>query len=212
MSSRAADYFLFLSLYIYGTGRSRSTDTKLGRNHPPPYELGQSITTSPTMHAFIPTDAQFEALTANKNKTGNKHPKGAHNDKTNLRKVTGFNLCTQEYDAYIGGTGVAGTGAFSYPVYPGDCAEVGKGNRSIFSCELLLFGRIERCLALNAHLSTYRTTNTHNSQSSLDNTQLSGRRHDRGNRLLERHMLKQPVRGRDLHPHSPSSGTCCTSG
>lgn len=69
-------------------------------------------------------DAQFEALTANKNKTGNKHPKGAHNDKTNLRKVTGFNLCTQEYDAYIGGTGVAGTGAFSYPVYPGDCAEV----------------------------------------------------------------------------------------
>ncbi|GAB5030692.1 Hypothetical protein NocV09_00303580 [Nannochloropsis oceanica] len=70
-------------------------------------------------------DAQFEALTVkNKTKTGNKLPKGAHNDKTNLRKVDGFNLCTQSYEAYIGGTGIAGTGAFSYPVYPGDCNEV----------------------------------------------------------------------------------------
>jgi hypothetical protein len=59
-----------------------------------------------------------------KTKTGNKIPKGTHQDKRNIRKVSGFDLCTADYDAYIGGPNVAGTGAFSYPVYPGDCEEV----------------------------------------------------------------------------------------
>lgn len=98
-------------------------------SHAPAFPLPSSHpplpSSSPPPHAFITADAQFEALTVkNKTKTGNKLPKGAHNDKTNLRKVDGFNLCTQSYEAYIGGTGIAGTGAFSYPVYPGDCNEV----------------------------------------------------------------------------------------
>lgn len=63
-------------------------------------------------------------MTHNKTKTGNKIPKGTHQDKTNIRKVPGFSLCTAPYDAYIGGPNVAGTGAFSYPVYPGDCDDV----------------------------------------------------------------------------------------
>lgn len=78
-----------------------------------------------TAHTFITTDAQFEAMTQKQhNKTGNKIPKSAHQDKTNLRKVSGFALCTKPYEGYLGGPNIAGTGAFSYPVYPGDCEEV----------------------------------------------------------------------------------------
>lgn len=55
------------------------------------------------------------------NKTSTKIPKSTTRDKTNLRKVSGFALCTKPYEAYVGGPNTAGTGAFSYPVYPGGC-------------------------------------------------------------------------------------------
>lgn len=71
--------------------------------------------------------------------------------------MSGFNLCTQPYQAFIGGPNVAGTGAFSYPVYPGDCTEVRKSDESIIPRDLF-FGQIETTLALKAHLSTYCTT------------------------------------------------------
>lgn len=67
----------------------------------------------------------FTDATKDQTKTGNKIPKNTTpHDKTNLRKVSGFSLCTMPYEAYVGGPNVAGTGAFSYPVYPGDCDEV----------------------------------------------------------------------------------------
>jgi hypothetical protein len=69
------------------------------------------------------TDATKNADKPGK-KTGNKIPKTITHSKTNLRKVSGFSLCTMPYEAYVGGPNVAGTGAFSYPVYPGDCEEV----------------------------------------------------------------------------------------
>lgn len=93
-------------------------------------------------------------MNKNKTKTGNKLPKGTHNEKTKLRKVDGFNLCTQEYDAYIGAAGIAGTGAFSYRVYPGDCDEVRQNDESIFPRPYIsihvVWYRTERCLALNS--------------------------------------------------------------
>lgn len=78
------------------------------------------------MHSII-TYAQIDVdimSNTKHSKTGNTNPKGAHQDKTNLRKVSGFSLCTKPYGAYVGGPNVAGTGAFSLPVYPGDCDEV----------------------------------------------------------------------------------------
>lgn len=75
---------------------------------------------SRTTHPTTTTAGQdFAALTNNHNKTKTgKVPKTKtpHTKPINLKQTTGFTLCTGEYDAYIGGTNVAGTGAFSYPV------------------------------------------------------------------------------------------------
>ena len=80
-------------------------------------------------HTFrIHTAGQdFSALTKNHNKTSTgKAPKTKtpHSGKgIRSTKVTGFTLCTENYDAYNGGPNIAGTGAFAYPVYAGSCQE-----------------------------------------------------------------------------------------
>ena len=60
--------------------------------------------------------------------TGKKHTKSA-----TLKKNTGFTLCTGDYPGYLGGPNIDGTGAFSFPVFPGACADLAADTEPIGS-------------------------------------------------------------------------------
>jgi hypothetical protein len=60
-----------------------------------------------------------------KNKTSHgktpKTPKSGKHNKTNLRKVSGFDVCSI-YPQWVGGEMYSGSGAFTLPLWAGACA------------------------------------------------------------------------------------------